>query len=110
MNSDLWDLWDGRDLWDIPCPTLYVAHAKIDIDSIGFIKQGRYLIMNQGKDWRKLVEKQSGKMPNGGKGRKTNSGKRRKGNGLKVATLETKSYQKMTMRVSKGDEADLCEL
>ena len=23
-SRDLWDLWDGRDLWDIPCPTLSI--------------------------------------------------------------------------------------
>ena len=27
-SRDLWDLWDGRDLWDVPCPTLiFTPHA-----------------------------------------------------------------------------------
>ena len=30
-SRDLWDLWDGRDLWDIPCPTLETDNTFLDV-------------------------------------------------------------------------------
>ena len=36
-SRDLWDLWDGRDLWDIPCPTLVKMSFKTFQSSKYFI-------------------------------------------------------------------------